>query len=251
MERCRSVIGGRHVQAKTGRRDCAWMFVLITGQVEMYVHLFSSFFFVEGRQFGGCVLTVKQGTTGAIMTPCDDTAGSLKWCCGVDKSCCNDPTQVKTLPFEFRGALPNTTPGVTAPVSTSAASSTLSSVASTTTTGAAASETTGPPKEDKSSGSLSTGAKAGIGIGAALGGLALLALGFFVARRTGHKKDVAPVAPVAPIAPVTPYMPEKEQRRYELDTSNRTELPYSPVSQMSPGKPPQHMASPGPSYEMA
>lgn len=189
------------------------------------------------------------------MTPCDDTAGSLKWCCGVDKSCCNDPTQVKILPFEFRGAIPNTSSGQVAPFSTSVASSTTSSAASTTTTGAAASQTTGPLKEEeKSSGSLSTGAKAGIGIGAAFGGLALLALGFFIARRTGHKKDVAAAAAASEStsasasALAASYPPDKEQHRYELDLTNRTELPYSPAS---PGKPPQQLAPPGTIHEVA
>jgi hypothetical protein len=185
------------------------------------------------------------------MTPCDDTAGSLKWCCGVDKSCCNDPTQVKILPFEFRGAIPNTSSAQVAAFSTSTASSTTSSAASTTTTGAAASQTTGSLKDEKSSDGLSTGAKAGIGIGAAFGGLALLALGFFIARRTGHKKDAAAAeaasAPPAP-PPAMSYPPDKVQHRYELDLTNRTELPSSPAS---PGKAPQHMAPQGPAYEVA
>jgi hypothetical protein len=176
------------------------------------------------------------------MTPCDDTAGSLKWCCGVDKSCCNDPTQVKIIAFEFGGAIPNTSKGQTLATATSTASSSASSTAAAATT-TPASES---QKEEKSSG-LSTGAKAGIGIGAALGGLALLGLGFLLARRTGKKTDAAPPAP----APVAPYIPEKEQHRYELGQTTRAELPYSPVSQQSPGKPPQHMGHPGQSYEMA
>lgn len=179
------------------------------------------------------------------MTPCDDTAGSLKWCCGVDKSCCNDPKQVKILAFEFGGAIPNTSKDQAAPTSSTTAGTTTTAGATTTTAAAATTTpTSGPENEEKSSG-LSTGAKAGIGIGAALGAIALLAVGFFIARRTGNKRNTAAVAPVSP------YVPEKQQHRHELEPTHRAELPYSPVSQTSPGKPPQHMAHHGGAYEMA
>ena len=160
------------------------------------------------------------------MTPCDGTAGSLRWCCGVDTSCCKDDTKVKIIPFEFGGAIPNTSQGVTpTPSSTSVSSSTSTSTAVSTT---AAPATTNPPQAEKSNGGLSTGAKAGIGVGAALGGLALLALGFFLARTLGNKKEAPPAVYEAPSG--------KQQYPYELPIQQqRSELEYSPVPQLSPG----------------
>ncbi|KAF2650986.1 hypothetical protein K491DRAFT_682541 [Lophiostoma macrostomum CBS 122681] len=200
--------------------------------------------------------TSGNGTTGAVMTPCDGTATSLKWCCGVDTSCCDDSSKVKTLAFEFRGAIPNTASASYNPF--------------TTPTSSATSTPTSSSNSNASSGGLSTGAKAGIGVGAAIGGIALLALGFFLARRTANKPKAAPEGAAAGTdgyhAPpggydgtpqhgyvgqhaggydaLTPPVQEKTLYPHEMEHRSRSELEYSPAS---PGYANKHVA---PSYEM-
>ena len=172
------------------------------------------------------------------MTPCDGTAGSLKWCCGVDTSCCNDASKVKTLPFEFRGAIPNTASASYNPFTASATSTSATSTATS--------------NSDSGSSGLSTGAKAGIGVGAAIGGILLLALGFIIARRTAHSRHNAPqehpgamagYAPPIDYHGLPPAVPEKTAYPHELEHRSRSELEYSPAS---PGLPNKHT----PSYEM-
>ena len=119
------------------------------------------------------------------MTPCDGTERSLKWCCGVNTECCNDPAKYKLLPFEFRGALPNTASGTPRPF-TNPATATPTSPTSTPTS-LQNNNSNNNNNGNGGSGGLSTGAKAGIGVGAAVGGLILIALGFIIARKTSRK----------------------------------------------------------------
>jgi hypothetical protein len=157
------------------------------------------------------------------MTPCDGLATSLKWCCGTSTDCCNDEKRVKVIAFEFRGAIPNTASASYNPLPTATAS-------------------TAAPTNNGNSGGLSTGAKAGIGVGAAIGGLLLLALGFFIARKTaknnnaaGGKTDIQEV----------PVSENKVSYRHELEPVSRSELSYNPASPPPPPKP-----RPSPSYEL-
>lgn len=135
------------------------------------------------------------------MTPCDGTAESLKWCCGFDTSCCKDESKVKVLPFEFGGAIPNTskaaTPNPTAPALNPPSGS--------------------PNKDEDNESGLSTGAKAGIGIGAAVGAIALFGLGFFIARN--RSRNSAPDYEVAPPPP-----PPEKYYRYEVPENTRFQL---------------------------
>ncbi|KAF2175875.1 hypothetical protein K469DRAFT_609226 [Zopfia rhizophila CBS 207.26] len=149
--------------------------------------------------------TSGNGTTGAIMTPCDGTAGSLRWCCGVDTSCCKDDKKVKLIPFEFRGAIPNTAAASSAPwpIATS-------------------------PSSQGDDDGLSTGAKAGIGVSAGIGGLALVGLGFMLARRTAGRNARQEQPKVEETETRGPTPPEKTVYRYELEPGTRAELPYSP-----------------------
>ena len=145
------------------------------------------------------------------MTPCDGTAGSLKWCCGVDTSCCNDSSKYKLIAFEFRGAIPNTATAASAPWPTA---------------------TSPTPHAQADDGGLSGGAKAGIGIGAAIGGLALIGLGFLLARRSlGNRRTQGHMTEQGADwrDPVPPVPPEKTAYRHELSPAGfRSELEYSP-----------------------
>ncbi|KAF2746410.1 hypothetical protein M011DRAFT_478031 [Sporormia fimetaria CBS 119925] len=194
----------------------------------------------KGLCLGVChdVWTAGNLMEGSIMTPCDDTPGSLKWCCGFDKSCCNDESKVKILPFEFGGAIPLSlgTPTPT-PTSTSSnsASSTSSADSSTTSTLLTASTTTTPLSSDAKDSAplsananekneedkgLSTAAKAGIGVGAGVGAIALVALGFLLAR--SRRKDDGDEEPMRS----PPPLPEKHPRyfSYEVPDTPRVQL---------------------------
>lgn len=76
---------------------------------------------------------------------------------------------------------------------TSAVPTTSATSGATTTTGAAASTTTTSASDNNSSGGLSSGAKAGIGIGVALGGILLAALivGAWLWNRRKHRAAAA------------------------------------------------------------
>lgn len=111
------------------------------------------------------------------MTPCDDTRDSETWCCGLTKDCCNTNAAV-TLALPFKGT-------------TSQTSSSISSESSTTSSGPAPTNTTSSEDQSTNKGGLSTGAKAGIGVGASIGALAILALGYFIAKALHWKKKAS------------------------------------------------------------
>lgn len=191
--------------------------------------------------------TSGNGTTGAVMTPCDGTERSLKWCCGINTECCNDPAKVKTLPFEFRGALPNT------------ASSTPRPLTSATGLPSGTPTTLSANRNEGGGGGLSTGAKAGIGVGAAVGALVLIALGFLIARKTAAKKnsnnnnkgdgngDVYASEQGSTMIgspQPQPAVIEKQVYRHEMEHQQRAELAYSPAR-------PEAGRKQTPSYELS
>ncbi|OJJ07740.1 hypothetical protein ASPVEDRAFT_88981 [Aspergillus versicolor CBS 583.65] len=116
-----------------------------------------------------CLDPCRGSDTGATppMTPCDGTENSTVWCCGDKADCCG------------------TTSAVTiAPVLAAVASASSPSTSATATP----SDTPSTPSTADSS-SLSTGAMAGIGVGAVIGTMVILAgLGYFWMR---HRKSTA------------------------------------------------------------
>jgi len=130
------------------------------------------------------------------MQPCSGTNNSITWCCGYSTDCCNNATlqdQVVTLVAKFL-AEPTSSSSSSVASSTSSVTSsvvrTVSTSTSTTTTSPAASigsaATTETPTPD---GGLSTGAKAGIGVGAALGAILLVGLGIWIAKMMNKRKE--------------------------------------------------------------
>lgn len=118
------------------------------------------------------------------MTPCDGTATSEKWCCGDSNKCCLQGRDDFVLLAQTLGE----------PVPTSSANSDMNSATeSSSITGSipASSSTNTAAPESPRNGGLSTGAKAGIGVGAAVGALTLLAGGFFIAKALQWKKKAA------------------------------------------------------------
>lgn len=98
------------------------------------------------------------------MTPCDTTYNTTKWCCGRNNSdCCSDwdhhPSAVSIPLVLAQSATPTL-------LSTQTSTPVPSNINSPTSHGS----------------NLSAGAKAGIGVGAAFGGLLLFGLGFMAAR---------------------------------------------------------------------
>ncbi|KAF2152072.1 hypothetical protein K461DRAFT_294924 [Myriangium duriaei CBS 260.36] len=118
----------------------------------------------------------------AELTPCDGTATSTSWCCGHNNTACCG----KGGPEEV--ILSATLAGLAAWQASSTASA-----SSATSTPSSSASTTPPPSSTpsdsaKSSKGLSTGAKAGIGIGAAVGGLALIGTLAFILVVLRRKK---------------------------------------------------------------
>lgn len=138
---------------------------------------------------------------GSVMTPCDGTATSRRWCCGSSKKCCTNDVDVVILDARFTGGLLEE--GATKTSSTSSSSQTATSSAPESSITSAASGTSSlataasaatsspsqsftPSRQNQDEG-LSTGAKTGIGLGVALGVIAVLCLALFILRRK-HKK---------------------------------------------------------------
>ncbi|XP_014557578.1 hypothetical protein COCVIDRAFT_15168 [Bipolaris victoriae FI3] len=132
---------------------------------------------VEGWKNGSClsVCLSTSVSSNVLMTPCDDTANSTKWCCGETKDCCAGDIGIETLAQTFLGTIATSTSTIS---SSALSSSTSSSSASTSPL----SETTAPNHSDGSV-SLSAGAIAGIVIGAVAGIALIGAAWFLIARR--------------------------------------------------------------------
>jgi hypothetical protein len=128
----------------------------------------------------------------AVVSPCDGTNSSLSWCCGNKADCCaRDSTKprYKIAKIFGQAVLADNSSTPTPFVSSSSISS------STTPASAAATSTpssTAAAAANASSSGLSTGAKAGIGVGAAFGVIALIAVGVLIGRRSHNKKQAVP-----------------------------------------------------------
>lgn len=145
------------------------------------------------------------------MTPCDGTRNSEKWCCGSTTYCCqpdDNPLQVR-LAVVFNGSLPTQSASLSSN-STSATSMVVSSPSTSTTQSASAT----PPKNEDKEG-LSTGAKAGIGVGAAFSVIALLGLGIFITRYLRRNKTDQIASPEESIQHPTSKPMSKELDGYE------------------------------------
>lgn len=110
-----------------------------------------------------------------MMTPCDGTANSTRWCCGENVECCAGDIGVETLAQTFMGMLPSAT--LTPLFSTTA--STSSSVAAANPSGSGLTA----PTNSKTSSTFSAGAIAGIVIGALTVVALIVVAWFFLARR--------------------------------------------------------------------
>ncbi|KAF1954054.1 hypothetical protein CC80DRAFT_550517 [Byssothecium circinans] len=147
---------------------------------------------------GKCLTTC--GATGSgfkQMTPCDGTSRSELWCCGNNKDCCNagSKLEIVTLAAKFgqaplslsssASAAPSATTSGGAANTPAASGASSSSSASSSASGAAvgASQTA-----SSQSAGLTTGAKAGIGIGAVVGCAALIGIGALLALRKKNAK---------------------------------------------------------------
>lgn len=108
------------------------------------------------------------------MTPCDGTDYSKMWCCGTSTECCGTNDQVP-VPTDIYF-----TPTFTSVISTS----------NSEPTGTNANLSSG---KDSSVQSLSTGGKAGVGIGVAVGAIAIIGLLVFFLRQKRKSKTVARV----------------------------------------------------------
>jgi hypothetical protein len=135
---------------------------------------------------------------GARLTPCgvplngsynalDDTRGVTRWCCGDSNACCINDFDVLELSRNFTGRF----------VSSSASSSPTASSTSISTTSSTSSSTASPtsslaPTENKApeagTNGLSSGAKAGIGVGAAVSVMVILLAAFFGYKAYGYRK---------------------------------------------------------------
>ena len=111
------------------------------------------------------------------MTPCDGTNSSSYWCCGDDTSCCASSNRIH-LDQVFGVA--ETTSKAVSPSATSL--QTWSGQTSTPTSGVPAPFTATPTPSVATGDELSTGAKAGIGVGVTVGAIAIVALLCFVCK---------------------------------------------------------------------
>ncbi|KAI2480643.1 hypothetical protein Ptr902_07668 [Pyrenophora tritici-repentis] len=150
------------------------------------------------------------------VQPCDGTAESLTWCCGPTKNCCADGRNITryTVAARFGDPLPTTTvlsssPSDSMPTATSQGSSMSSSSTHNSTI-------------PVGNNGLSTGAKAGIGVGAVLGAITVIAMGIFIAKAMRWRRQARAIAP--PYSDL-PRPPSKEVYQYNLDGQNVQQLP--------------------------
>ena len=108
------------------------------------------------------------------VTPCSGNATSLEWCCGQSADCCSAGSDLRryTIARIFGDPIPKPSPSSGLPSSSPSA---IGPSASTSVALPLASESTSPSQRV-----LSTGEKAGIGLGASLGVVCLVALVVFI-----------------------------------------------------------------------
>lgn len=115
------------------------------------------------------------------MTPCDGTNSSQTWCCGGSTACCGNPAlKPITLARAFGVSSSATASRTISTRTTSTRAPAFTTRASDTSSSSSAPENNG--------GGLSTGAKAGIGVGVPLG-LAALVGALLLGIRWYRKRD--------------------------------------------------------------
>ncbi|PGH10737.1 hypothetical protein AJ79_05328 [Helicocarpus griseus UAMH5409] len=131
----------------------------------------------------------------AYLTPCTVNRGSETWCCGNSTDCCGTDREIRLTENIYTKEDP-----LFATFTSSTPSSTQQSSSTSNPPQASSSQTNlptasaNPPPPPPSSG-LSTGAKAGIGIGAALGGSAVIGfLVLFFLRRKRREEAASSAA---------------------------------------------------------
>lgn len=148
------------------------------------------------------------------VTPCDGVgnSSSVRWCCGPSNACCADGIDlpIYTIARRFGDPIPT-------------ASLSISSLPPASTTFSSSSAMFPIPSTSSSvpiqgNFSLSTGAKAGIGVGVALGVIALTALGVFIYKALQWRKTAyAATPPYSTPEGYNPHMPfEAYQCQQEL-----------------------------------
>ncbi|KAF2014801.1 hypothetical protein BU24DRAFT_451745 [Aaosphaeria arxii CBS 175.79] len=123
------------------------------------------------KEEGACPSVCMTEPGNAIgMTPCSGAIDSRRWCCIKSRLCCdpNSSIDAEIIAPTWTPLPVQQTLNVPAPTMTSNNTQVIGSLRGVLNT--------------KSAGELSAAAKAGIGIGAAAGGISLLALGFLLAR---------------------------------------------------------------------
>jgi hypothetical protein len=143
----------------------------------------------------------RRDTGAAMITPCDGTNKSEKWCCGKSDACCWNPNKDSiTFPQRFEGMINGTVASLAlaGPTSTESLLG-IGSTPTTSTTRTLISESSTPQSQSPSplaqsvstglSTGLSTGAKAGIAVGAVAGVIALVGAVFFARKAMRWKKE--------------------------------------------------------------
>lgn len=162
---------------------------------------------------------VQKASRNVRMTPCDDTANSTRWCCGENKDCCAGDIGVETLAQTFLGDFASATLSLSSSATTHASSTTA--IQSTSPSGSPVLSNT------EESSALSSGAIAGIVIGAlVLVGLVGAAWFFFARRRKSRK-----LPPPIYIEEGHPTEVSKTSYAYEADGGepNVSEVPATNV----------------------
>ncbi|KAF2633885.1 hypothetical protein BU25DRAFT_486881 [Macroventuria anomochaeta] len=149
---------------------------------------------VKGWKNGSClsVCLSNSASSNVLMTPCDDTANSTRWCCGTNKDCCAGDIGVEILAQTFLGMVATSTSALSSSATATASGSTSAPTPTSSSSTVA--------RNSGASSSLSGGATAGIIIGALAGIMLVGAAWFFIARRR------------RPAGPPPPVYAEKGQR---------------------------------------
>ncbi|KAJ0423272.1 hypothetical protein BJY00DRAFT_278949 [Aspergillus carlsbadensis] len=146
-----------------------------------------------------CVDVCSQGDDAEVtvqVTPCDGTENSTEWCCGSSTDCCGTDAAVTIAAILPALASRNASSTSTSSTSSTSATSPLTTTTSPPTTPTPDESSTEPIVSTSDSG-LSTGAKAGIGVGSAAGAILLIAAAAFLwarrrkAKTTGEKGYIA------------------------------------------------------------
>ncbi|KAJ4299946.1 hypothetical protein N0V90_005194 [Kalmusia sp. IMI 367209] len=128
------------------------------------------------------------------VIPCSGKNNSITWCCGDSDACCTSTDQADLFslsPTFLASAVSSTSSASSSPPITSSIPTTTSTVPPSSTAPPISSSTNTivyPTTTPENTG-LSTGAKAGIGIGAVAGAIFLVAIGIWISKAMAWRKD--------------------------------------------------------------